>query len=317
VSAAQVGVLARCLRELEKVPGLAMHEVAPVVEGLLLDAAQHEHPRLLARTALAVLRRLDPDGAEPEEERAQRQRDFSLHKHADGTATCTGRLTPEATATWEAVLDSLAAPDPAENGAKDDRTAGQRRHDALLDTGRRLLNSGGLPDCGGAAATILLTATWADFTTGVGLARTGHGELWPMGALRRLADGAEVVTVLEDPLDGIIAFGTTRRLASPGQRRALTARDGGCSFPGCTVPAAWTEAHHVIPWLAGGRTDLDNLCLVCGYHHREFEKRGWQVDIVDGHPEWTPPAWLDPDQQPRRNTAHHLPDRTTGDAEPP
>ncbi|HET6877962.1 MAG TPA: HNH endonuclease signature motif containing protein, partial [Jatrophihabitans sp.] len=106
----------------------------------------------------------------------------------------------------------------------------------------------------------------------------------------------------------VLALGRTRRLATHKQRLALAARDGGCSFPGCTRPAAWCEAHHVIPWRLGGRTDLANLCLVCRFHHREFERRGWRVAVRDGHPEWIAPPWLDPDQQPRRNTAHHPPD---------
>jgi hypothetical protein len=66
----------------------------------------------------------------------------------------------------------------------------------------------------------------------------------------------------------------------------------------------------VIRWEHGGATDLNNLCLLCRYHHREFERRGWVVRMRDGTPEWTPPAWLDPDRRPVRNTAHHLPDFT-------
>jgi HNH endonuclease len=104
----------------------------------------------------------------------------------------------------------------------------------------------------------------------------------------------------------VLSYGQTRRLASCGQRLALAARDRGCSFPGCTRPPAWCEAHHVIPWYSGGPTDLANLCLLCAFHHREFEKRGWVVRMRDGTPEWTPPPWLDPAQEPRRNTAHHI-----------
>ncbi|WP_338179604.1 hypothetical protein, partial [Jatrophihabitans sp.] len=47
-----------------------------------------------------------------------------------------------------------------------------------------------------------------------------------------------------------------------------------------------------------------NLVLLCGYHHREFERRGWIVTMVDGTPQWRPPSWLDPQQRLRRNTAH-------------
>jgi hypothetical protein len=70
--------------------------------------------------------------------------------------------------------------------------------------------------------------------------------------------------------------------------------------------------HHIRSWVnpAGppGPTDLDNLCLLCRYHHRHFAQAGWTVHIRDGLPEWTPPAWLDPTGTPRRNTTHHRPD---------
>jgi hypothetical protein len=75
-------------------------------------------------------------------------------------------------------------------------------------------------------------------------------------------------------------------------------------FPGCDRPAAWTEVHHVLPWNHEGHTDLDNMCLLCRYHHREFERRGWEVIMHDGLPEWVPPAFIDPDRRPIRNTTH-------------
>ena len=57
-----------------------------------------------------------------------------------------------------------------------------------------------------------------------------------------------------------------------------------------------------MPWYLGGPTNLDNLTLVCGYHHREFDKRGWRVVLHQGLPTWIPPAWIDPEQAPQRNT---------------
>ena len=116
--------------------------------------------------------------------------------------------------------------------------------------------------------------------------------------------------VVFDDAGGVLAHGRSERCATPAQRRALAARDGGCAFPGCERPPAWTEAHHVIPWIQGGLTDLDNLVLLCRHHHRNFESWGWQVRINAGRPEWLPPPWIDPHRQPRRNTAHHRPDIT-------
>ncbi|MBV9594735.1 MAG: HNH endonuclease [Actinobacteria bacterium] len=52
-------------------------------------------------------------------------------------------------------------------------------------------------------------------------------------------------------------YGRSKRIATVPQRRALTARDRGCSFPGCTTPPAWTRPHHITPRAQGGPTDLD------------------------------------------------------------
>jgi hypothetical protein len=60
-----------------------------------------------------------------------------------------------------------------------------------------------------------------------------------------------------------LVLGRSERHATPGQRRALAARDGGCTFPGCDAPTQWCDAHHVTHWQHGGRTDLDELALLC------------------------------------------------------
>jgi hypothetical protein len=255
-----------------------------------------------------LLARIDPDGAEPRDGELERQRTLSLRKRADGSSVPSGLLTPEATAVWEAIFDSVGAPVPADDGMPDDRTPGQRRHDAMVDAGMRLMRSGTLPSSGGVPVTILATTTINEITAGVGIALTGHGDVISVPQLLAIACEAEIVPVVFNEAGGIMAFGRTRRLASLGQRLALAARDGGCSFPGCDRPAAWTEVHHVQPWIEGGRTDVDGMCLLCRYHHREFEKRGWAVQMPHGVPEWVPPAWLDPERRPRRNTAHHLRD---------
>jgi hypothetical protein len=75
--------------------------------------------------------------------------------------------------------------------------------------------------------------------------------------------------------------------------------DSGCSFPGCTHPAAWCDRHHILDWILGGLTDLDNLTLLCRYHHTHFLQKGWSCRInADGLPEWIPPRWIDQDQRP-------------------
>ena len=60
------------------------------------------------------------------------------------------------------------------------------------------------------------------------------------------------------PNNEVLTLSTEKRFFTRAQRRAIAARDGGCTIPGCTIPAAWCEVHHVIPWHLGGKTNIDN-----------------------------------------------------------
>jgi hypothetical protein len=98
--------------------------------------------------------------------------------------------------------------------------------------------------------------------------------------LRRLACNAGVVTVAQRhgrPLD----VGRRQREPNAQQRRALRARDRSCRFPGCGA-TRHLHAHHVIHWADGGPTDLDNLILVCSFHHRLIHQPGWRLEHL-GH----------------------------------
>ena len=122
----------------------------------------------------------------------------------------------------------------------------------------------------------------------------------------RLAD-AELIPVFLSDTGGIIAYGAGYRFATPCQRRALAARDRGCTAPGCTMPPEWCQAHHVIPHKQKPGTTIDELALVCEYHHLVALEQGWHVAMIDGVPHWTAPPWLDPTRTPRHNNAHHPP----------
>ena len=82
----------------------------------------------------------------------------------------------------------------------------------------------------------------------------------------RLACGGELVGALVDASGDVLALGRSRRLASPQQRIALSARDLHCQFPDCTRRHS-LEAHHIRMWSEGGPTDMDNMLLLCRSHH--------------------------------------------------
>jgi hypothetical protein len=141
--------------------------------------------------------------------------------------------------------------------------------------------------------------------TRYGVAVSEHGTLVSVGEALRQGDQAALHVLIEDSTGVPLHLGRTVRIATPGQTAALAARDGGCTFPGCDRPPSHCQRHHITEWAAGGPTDLDNLTLLCGHHHREFQKRGWDCLMINGHPHWRPPTWLDPARQPIRNTRHH------------
>jgi hypothetical protein len=86
----------------------------------------------------------------------------------------------------------------------------------------------------------------------------------------------------------LLAAGRERRLVSPAQRKALIHRDHGCVYPGCDRSPDWCDAHHLDEWIRhSGGTDIDNLALVCGFHHARLhtsgmalkrDARGWRVE---------------------------------------
>jgi Domain of unknown function (DUF222) len=178
-------------------------------------------------------------------------------------------------------LTALGAftPPPAED---DTRTAAQRRADALVE-----LCQHASPETATVRPRLTVTVDLAelrgqprDLRTQDGRwtgATFGSGEPVDVATLRRLACDASLVPAVlggrGEPLD----LGRSRRLVSPAQRRALAIRDGRCRFPGCDRTAEWCDAHHTTPWWAGGRTDLDELVLLCRRHHVIVHEDRWTL----------------------------------------
>jgi hypothetical protein len=146
----------------------------------------------------------------------------------------------------------------------------------------------------------------------------GHGLLMEgtsvsPSELRRLACSADIIPVVLDGASKIIDVGRTHRLAPPPLRLAVGLRDGGCAFPGCSVPIWHCDVHHIVPWQEGGPTDLANVVALCRTHHGLIEPAPpqrlpdgsaehvdqWQVRITGrGLPQFIPPAAADPIRKP-------------------
>ncbi len=130
------------------------------------------------------------------------------------------------------------------------------------------------------------------------IARLPHMGPLSIATARQIACDCHLTPIVMD--DGVpLNLGRTSRTVSKKQRRALIARDHGCAFPGCGAPPAHCEGHHVKHWADGGPTDLDNLVLLCRYHHQLLHHSHWDVKIgADRHPWFTPPSTVDPYKKP-------------------
>ena len=235
---------------------------------------------------------------------------MELRKRRDGMWGLKGRLTTTVGAQLNAILDPLAKPrtssiedaDGTTTKISDERPSMQRLHDALEEACAKLLKSADLPSVGGVPASVVVTINLEDLLAKAGLAETTDGSQFTSDQLWRIADEAEIWPIIINRHGVPLALGRSQRLASKGQTMALIARDVGCSFPGCTHPASWCDRHHILDWILGGHTDLDNLTLLCRYHHTHFLQKGWTCRINDdGLPEWSPPRWIDRDQPPQIN----------------
>jgi hypothetical protein len=118
---------------------------------------------------------------------------------------------------------------------------------------------------------------------------------------RRLACDARIETVIEDDVGVPVGIGRATRRIPPWLDRQLRYRDQGCRFPGCDRER-WVHAHHLVHWIDGGPTDLDNLITLCGYHHRLIHEHGWHITGDPNHDV----TWIRPDRTPFDPGRTHL-----------
>jgi hypothetical protein len=119
-------------------------------------------------------------------------------------------------------------------------------------------------------------------------ALAGGGTLLPMNDVIRLARHAHHYLAIFDKGQAIGLY-HTKRLASPGQRIVLCAKDRGCSHPGCDVSGYYCEVHHVTDYAISREIDVNDLTFGCGSHHRLVTPEGWKTHKrKNGATEWIP-----------------------------
>jgi hypothetical protein len=94
--------------------------------------------------------------------------------------------------------------------------------------------------------------------------------------VQRMACDATIAVAIDDDVGHTMYEGRARREPTNAQRREVMRRDRHCRFPGCTN-VTFTNVHHIVPWKPGGRTDLDNLALMCLHHHHVVHSTSWTM----------------------------------------
>ncbi|MET8280816.1 DUF222 domain-containing protein [Micromonospora sp. NPDC005174] len=293
----------------DNVRATAGTEVAGRAVGVLVDWAGQFDPTLLRKLATRILDHVAPEIADAaakaaldaEARRATRDRHLTLSELTDGRLRLSGTLDAETAGLLRTAIDPLTAP----SGQDDQRSPGQRRHDALADLCRLALRTGELPEHGGDPAQLVVTTSFDGLVRQLGAGTLDTGLALTAETVRRLACDAAILPTVLGGTSQTLDVGRQRRLVTGPLRRALVLRDRGCAFPGCDRPPRWCDAHHIRHWADGGDTSLHNAVLLCGHHHRHIHQGEWAIRLsADSHPEFVPPAWLDPEQVPRRNHYH-------------
>ncbi|GAB3527026.1 HNH endonuclease signature motif containing protein [Arthrobacter monumenti] len=204
----------------------------------------------------------------------------------------------------------------ADAGVVDGRSRPQKLLDGLVAACKAALAAGGMPATGGHRPQVMAVIDYQDLINDLDL-DSGTGSYTYTGPvtaqnIRKLACDAEIMPVVLSTEGRILDAGPGQRLFPPHLRKALVARDGGCAFPGCYMPASWCEAHHIDYWSKNGATSTDNGVLACSFHHHLIHKEKWRIHVENGVPWFIPPQYVDPYQKPLRNHYFDRRPHTTG-----
>ena len=247
-------------------------------------------------------------GAEPKAE-PERSLSWSTSKSSSGTSSV-GRFVGDSAMTIQ-LEQAIATATTREHD--DERPADRRRADALFD----ILSffdanhdRSGTPRHRPHVELVAPLAPEVDApgtNASAGDATTVNGDPIPNRCAEALMCDCVVHRVLRSG-STILDYGRAQRTVPYPLFRAAAHRDGGCRFPGCDRPVAWTDAHHAKFWRHGGPTRLENVCLLCSRHHHLVHGRGWLLELrPDATVMVTTPTGRVMMSEPRGSPARSLP----------
>ncbi len=234
------------------------------------------------------------------ERRARANTRFRMWDNTNGTHSGEFTLPDLEAEMLKAAVEAIAAPrrDHLKYGCQ---TEPEATNDLPADYPHRLglafadlcshFQSDGLPQAGGTGATLIVRLDQDTLTEGIRASTLSSGTRLSASQTRKLACRVGIIPEIWGGQSLPLDQGPEARFFNRTQRRALAARDGGCSFPGCDRPPQWCEAHHLTPHSVRPDNRLSNGVLLCTFHHHVVHDQGWQHRRADdGTIEWRPPG---------------------------
>jgi hypothetical protein len=253
-------------------------------EKTMVEEARHLTPKQLRTVGKHLVVVIAPDEAEARlgvqldraEAAAIASARFTMRPNGDGTSTGWFRVPDLHASILKTAIEAIIAPRKQQTNDKSGHRHGQDQdQDFATRMGLGLcellehLPTNQLGEHGGTAATLVITLDYETLQTGLGTAALPDGTTISAGQARRLACGAGLIPAVLGGTSAVLDLGREARLFSKAQRIAMGLRDHGCRAETCDRPPPWCEAHHhQTPWSQGGKTNLADGILLCGYHHR-------------------------------------------------
>ncbi len=308
--------------------GLPPDTIAAVLPAVCAAALSCD-PVRLDRELRERAHALSPALADAAARRLHARVGVSLDELPDGTGHLRGTLSPECLGTLRPLLDLILT--AAERDPTHQHSLTRRRHDALHTLARHAADCPDqpLPARGSGRARLIITATLGTILTA--LTTTSHTdtttshtdtETGPFGTfgipgargapgappasiagsshgllthdqLLRLACDADISTIHLNPSSHQLNLSRSSRTATDPQWLALIIRDRHCIAKSCYRPPAQCQAHHVVHWLHGGPSNLQNYALLCHHHHHALHDNHAHLPSHDGRT-LTPTGWTHP-----------------------
>ena len=251
------------------------------VETRLLALAEDRDPNAFGVAARDLLGKEAPSDATKAEQRQHLRRSVKMSDTPDGGFAFSGLLYGTAAEAARTALHAFRTPDaPGEH-----RSPEQRSADAFEQLCELALRTGDAPTQHGVRPHILVIVEEADLLRGEGTARLGHSnQPITLPSLQPLLTDCTISRLVRDAAGTPIEASEGVRTVPQGLWRALLARDGGCTWPGCDAPPSWCDvAHGHTAFHKGGTLSPTNAALLCRRHHRRYDNNRNLTMTINGN----------------------------------